>query len=103
MHGAGSVCGAGNAPKLIERLSSARSISTDCTGWHALPRRAAQLVNSFEQRLARELIRGEASSTFLSTWDVGQRITSLDLDLARRLDGVYDTLKANRLAERGPV
>ena len=35
-------------------------------------------------------------TVFLSTWDVGHKITSLDIDLARRLDDVYDTLKAKR-------
>jgi pterin-4a-carbinolamine dehydratase len=36
-------------------------------------------------------------TVFLSTWDIGLRISQLDLDLARILDGLYDELS------RGPA
>lgn len=37
-------------------------------------------------------------TVFLSTWDVGNRITQLDVNLARRLDAVYEAGKAARKA-----
>jgi pterin-4a-carbinolamine dehydratase len=36
-------------------------------------------------------------TVFLSTWDVGNKVTRLDTDVARRLDAVYEGMKARRV------